>query len=222
MSGSQQGVPSTKVMHASAQTGHVARVWTIPPIPQYDITTCWEACGRMLFFWKHRRDKNQQGLLAAYQQAAGKYLNDYARKNLNEERDFYSKRLGMKEANAQNPSIVEKYLQSHSPLVIRILENGVGHVMVLTGFSESNWYFVNPQVFNQAGDATQHTFGAHASHTDSNGNEVYDNNTVIKASGVYMNPNQSSWHAAVRHRPKDKLFAQLKPEFFYYENPVNK
>jgi hypothetical protein len=204
-------------MHASPTAGHVARVWTLPPAPQDDITTCWEAGGRMLFFWRHRHDQDRQGVRAAYRKAAGEYLGDYFRKGLEAERDFYVRHLGMREGKGQSPPVVEKYLKDHSPLVIRVTLSGGSHVVVLTGCSDRNWYFIDPQVFNR-GPATHHTFGAHTVSTDTGGNQVYDENTVITPHGAYINPNQSSWHAALRHWPKDKLFAQMKPEFFYYKS----
>lgn len=226
MSGPQQPRQQAKAMYPAADTRHVARVWSVPPIAQYDVTTCWEACGRMLYFWRHQHVKNQQAVLAAYRKAAGKYLDDYFRKGLKDERDYYCKHLLMKEGKGKDAAVVEAYLR-HSPLVIRITpKGGGGHAMVLTGYSDRYWYFINPQVYNGTAKApqaaTQHTFGEHTTHADKNGKEIHDENTVITPYGVSMNMKQSSWHAAVCHRPKDELVARLKPEFFSYDKPRHK
>jgi hypothetical protein len=113
----------------------------------------------------------------------------------------------MKEGRLQNCPTAERLLM-HSPLVVRKRGQTVGHVVLLVGFSDRNWYSIDPQVIN-TGPSTSHTFGAHSFDGQAN--------TEVTPSGVHVRDNQPSWHAGLRHDAKNKLFEVLKPEFFYYE-----
>jgi hypothetical protein len=194
----------------STITGHVARVWTIPPVAQYDATTCWEACGHMAFLWRHRKDNAPQ---KGYGKAAGSYAKDYQPKSMEQLADFCGK-LGMKMAKVANTNTVEHLLQQ-SPLVIWKQGHHISHIMLLTGFSDSRWYYIDPQVKN-TGDSTQHTFGEHSYYADGHSST----NTVITAKGVKMNSQQASWHATHLHQPKDQLFQHLRKAVFGYFDPA--
>jgi hypothetical protein len=198
-------------MHTSANSGHVARVWTIPPLAQYDATTCWEAAGHMAYLWKHRKERDpRQG----YAKAAANYRKDYLPKDMTRLATFCGK-LGMRWVKVANPQQVETMLVQ-SPLVIWHQRPNISHIMLLVGFSEHNWYYINPQVKNE-GDSTQHTFGEH--HYDA-ATKTHTANTIITPHGVKMRSKQASWHAARQHQPKDKLYGELRKVIFGYFDPA--
>jgi hypothetical protein len=155
----------------------------------------------MAYLWKHRKEK---GAEPGYKKAAGDYAEDFLPKGMGELAAF-CKQLGMPSAEAKSTAVVEELL-THSPLVIWQQREKSSHVMPLTGFSERNWYYIDPQVMNGDAPSTQHTFGEH-SYDSSLG--IHYPNTVITPKGAWVNGNQSSWHASLLRRPG--LFGRPAP-----------
>jgi hypothetical protein len=190
--------------------GHVAKVWAILPLAQYDATTCWEASAHMAYLWKHRKEKDSG---KKYAKDAGAYADDYTPKNLHQVAQLCGK-LGMQQSKVANTDHVEVLLRQ-SPLVIARRQHKIGHVMLLTGFSDRNWYYINPQVYNN-GPSTQHTFGEHSYDPDTH---KFTENTVITPHGVKFNDKQESWRALLQHEAKDKMFDKLLRVVFGYFDP---
>jgi hypothetical protein len=164
----------------------------------------------MAYLWKHRKER---GAGQGYAKAAGGYATDYLPKSIEQLAQF-CRALKMQQAKVANTNHVEHLLQQ-SPLVIWRHATHISHIMLLTGYSDRNWYYLDPQVCNK-GDATQHTFGEHSYNAITH---THSQNTVITRSGVKMNDKQASWHAELQHQAKDHLFAQLRKVVFGYFDP---
>jgi hypothetical protein len=183
-------------------------IWLIPPLPQYDITTCWEAVGHMAFSWKFKAATDRE---RKYWKKTGKFATDFDAKNRTELAEYY-KKLGMSPANLTGGVKQLEGLLGYSPLAIIRIGKKLSHVMLLVGYNDRNFIYINPQAIN-TGPSTQHTFGEHSYNAKT---KTHTQNTVITKNTVKMKTKQPSWTASYFQEPKTSFYPQLLNLVFGY------
>jgi hypothetical protein len=100
----------------------------VPLISQATSSLCWEACGQMMWHWKHR-DQKIGDRSANYRRTAG----PYARMNrgLTEaELLVYYNTLGLRQARTATSREIIRTLLANSPVVFSDVTQAAGHAMV--------------------------------------------------------------------------------------------
>src|SRR5262249_36605966 len=103
----------------------------VPIISQSTPSLCWEACARMMWYWKHRGEPGKE---AGYTQAAGRYLRVTRGLGDNEMDTFY-RSLGMAGEKNPNGEGLRRRVQK-SPVVTVWGRGASGHAVLVNGYDE--------------------------------------------------------------------------------------
>ncbi len=109
--------------------------YAVPLYSQKTIELCWEACGRIMWEWRHKN-------LTAYTKAAGTFLTVSTGLTQKDMDRFYIQ-LGLQ--SLPNPKGANlRYALGWSPVIFTDVDKARGHAMVLTGHSGTWYTVVNP------------------------------------------------------------------------------
>ena len=110
-------------------------LWTVQNFSQSTAKLCWEACGRMVWQWRHKG-------LNGYNQKAGNYL------SLNtgltqQQMDLFYKMLGLRSLlGAKGANL--RHALTWTPVIFTDINKASGHAMVAAGFNNGAYTVVNP------------------------------------------------------------------------------
>lgn len=109
--------------------------WNVTPISQRTENMCWEACGRMLWQWRH-------GNLANYQMRAGPWA--FLNSGLNHHQmEIYYRLLGIRSLRSPRGANLRHALR-WTPAIFTSVHQASGHAMVVTGYERGHYIVVNP------------------------------------------------------------------------------
>lgn len=109
--------------------------WTVPVYSQSSLALCWEACGRMMWYWRH---KNLDG----YSAKAGAYLNIKSGLGQTQLNRFYTT-LGMKSVTNASGAKLRNYL-GRSPVIFTLTNRVSGHALVAVRTPPDKYGVINP------------------------------------------------------------------------------
>ena len=113
--------------------------WQVPVIPQQNPRLCWEACGRMLWVWRHA---NAPEVWSEYARRAGAFSK--MTHELTEPRmDQYYRQLGLRSSRSTSGQDLRKALKT-GPVIVATAERTRGHAMVVIGHEMGNYLLVDP------------------------------------------------------------------------------
>ncbi len=115
----------------------------VPLFPQSP-ETCWRATAKMLYCRRRRGTANPE---AAFDNLIGReYRNQTTGLAPEYWRDFYVKRLHMKEARIVSQNDLHNLVATHGPAVMMITGEGSGHAVVIAGYDivAGRWFILNP------------------------------------------------------------------------------
>ena len=113
--------------------------YPVPPISQRTVKLCWEACGHMLWDWRHREDA---GMRARYAQTAGHYTSLDTGLAAAQMDKFY-RRLGLRSLwKAKGANV--RYALQWSPVIVTSVLEQRGHAMVVAGTNNGQYTLINP------------------------------------------------------------------------------
>ena len=113
--------------------------WQVPVISQRTLSLCWEACGRMLWGWRHKNNPQSQNM---YSQRAGVYAQMNAGLSEQQMDKFYGQ-LGIR--SLMNP--LGKNIQhalKWTPVIVTSIRQVQGHALVVIGHNKGMYTVINP------------------------------------------------------------------------------
>jgi hypothetical protein len=111
--------------------------YRVPVYSQQTLALCWEACGKMMWHWRHKN-------LNDYSKKAGDYLK--LNKGLTEEEmDLFYKQLGLRSLPHPKGANLRHALR-WSPVIFTEIGKGPGHAMVAGGYDDKTrkYTVINP------------------------------------------------------------------------------
>jgi Papain-like cysteine protease AvrRpt2 len=113
--------------------------WRVPVLSQSTLNLCWEACGRMLWGWRHTTSPQSW---TTYATRAGRFgtLNTGLAEN---QMDGFYLQLGIRSLQAPQGKNIRHALK-WSPVIITSVHQAQGHAMVVVGHTGSAYTIINP------------------------------------------------------------------------------
>jgi hypothetical protein len=145
-------------LEARAEVNH-----TLPKLfTQPTLDLCWQACAKMLYYWKNRGGNAE----ADFKNSLGTDYDKPGGLQMQSRIPVLSK-LGMRSVNVTNINQLHEILSVKGPLWVAEI-NGGAHAQILTGYNLMNctWYLLDPLgkgmaiTFDEAGGATGGSTGA--------------------------------------------------------------
>jgi papain like cysteine protease AvrRpt2 len=109
--------------------------YRVPMISQTTEKLCWEACGKMLWLWRHKK-------ILDYGARAGAFATMNSGL-VESQMDVFYKQLGLRALEKPRGANVRHAL-GWGPVIITSVDKATGHAMVVSGFDGRNYDIVNP------------------------------------------------------------------------------
>lgn len=114
-------------------------LWSVPEHTQRTPDVCWEACGRMMWDWRHRDNREMQ---SKYALVLFGIVNIVRRLN-QLEMDVVYTALGLRHlVNPKGKNI--RHALSWSPVVVPLVDQQLGHAVVVSGSAANGYVVVDP------------------------------------------------------------------------------
>lgn len=156
----------------------------IPLVTQSELT-CWKACGRMLYLWKHPRE------VAGFERLAGPFLTrETGLKTIDDWVEFYSRRLKLLGTYVGNWNFLFNIVASRGPAIVAKFTDNIQdtHAMIMAGYNlkRGEMFLLDP--------AAGETFTF-----DEQGNAAF-------TAGPATLDNMGHWHKIARTRLRNEVF----------------